>query len=37
MYYANAYDKRDILNLHIYKDNDINNLDKDLINAVSRF
>ena len=37
MYYANAYDKRDILNLHIHKDNDINNLDKDLINSVSRF
>ena len=37
MYYANAYDKRDILNLNINKDNDINNLDKDLINAVSRF
>ena len=37
MYFANAYDKRDILNKELFKDNDINNLDKELINSVSRF
>ena len=37
MYFANAYDKRDILNEEQFKDNDINNLDKELINSVSRF
>ena len=37
MYYANAYDKRKILNKEKKKDKDINNLDKELINSVSRF
>jgi hypothetical protein len=37
MYYANAYDKRKILKKEKKKDKDINNLDKELINSVSRF
>ena len=37
MYYANAYDKRKILNKEKKKDKDINSLDKELINSVSRF
>ena len=37
MYYANAYDKRKILKKEKKKDRDINNLDKELINSVSRF
>ena len=37
IYYANVYDKRKILKKEKKKDKDINNLDKELINSVSRF